>query len=74
LTFRFSLFSLTLSLIALAASCLLQLIITCSLGQIDTVMMLGTVWRTYGRLLRRDKTQDAFPAQQLFVLGTSSPS
>ena len=33
--------------------------------------MLDRVWRTCERLLRRDKSQDSFPARQLFVLGTS---
>jgi hypothetical protein len=35
--------------------------------------MLEAVWRTYERLLRKDKNQDSFPARQLFVLGTSRP-
>lgn len=34
--------------------------------------MLGPVWRTFERLVHKDKNQDSFPARQLFVLGKST--
>ncbi len=34
--------------------------------------MLGPVWRTFERLIHKDKNQDSFPARQLFVLGKSA--